>query len=90
MSEEEYFTEEELERIATNYEEMKVKLSDLLMDNDEIAKEFFDNNVEIANDKVEKILDLLTELVNSATGYEISEEEESEEDESEEEEKNEE
>ena len=35
MSEEEYFTEEELEEISDSYAELKEKLEELLIDNEE-------------------------------------------------------
>ena len=75
MSEEEYFTEEELEEIANSYEELKEKLEELLIDNEDIAETFFDGNAELANEKIEKLLDFLDELISNATGIEEAEDE---------------
>ena len=75
MSEEEYFTEEELEEIANSYEELKEKLEELLIDNEDIAETFFDGNAELANEKIEKLLDFLDELISNATGIEEVEDE---------------
>ena len=75
MSEEEYFTEEELEEIADSYSELKEKLEELLIDNEDIAETFFDSNVELANEKIEKLLDFLDELISNATGIEEAEDE---------------
>ena len=74
MSEEEYFTEEELEEIADNYSELKEKLEELLIDNEDVAETFFDGNAELANEKIEKLLDFLDELISNATGVEEVEE----------------
>ena len=74
MSEEEYFTEEELEEIADSYSELKEKLEDLLIDNEDVAETFFDGNAELANEKIEKLLDFLDELISNATGIEEVEE----------------
>ena len=75
MSEEEYFTDEELEEIANSYEELKEKLEELLIDNEDIAETFFDGNAELANEKIEKLLDFLDELISNATGIEEVEDE---------------
>ena len=75
MSEEEYFTDEELEEIANSYEELKEKLEELLIDNEDIAETFFDGNAELANEKIEKLLDFLDELISNATGIEEAEDE---------------
>ena len=75
MSEEEYFTDEELEEIANSYEELKEKLEELLIDNEDVAETFFDGDAELANDKIEKLLDFLDELISNATGIEESEDE---------------
>ena len=75
MSEEEYFTEEELEEIADSYSELKEKLEELLIDNEDVAETFFDSNVELANEKIEKLLDFLDELISNATGIEEAEDE---------------
>jgi hypothetical protein len=74
MSEEEYFTEEELEEIADSYSELKEKLEELLIDNEDVAETFFDGNAELANEKIEKLLDFLDELISNATGVEEVEE----------------
>jgi hypothetical protein len=74
MSEEEYFTEEELEEISDSYAELKEKLEDLLIDNEDVAETFFDGNAELANEKIEKLLDFLDELISNATGIEEVEE----------------
>ena len=74
MSEEEYFTEEELEEIADSYAELKEKLEELLIDNEDVAETFFDSNAELANEKIEKLLDFLDELISNATGVEEVEE----------------
>ena len=74
MSEEEYFTEEELEEISDSYSELKEKLEDLLIDNEDVAETFFDGNAELANEKIEKLLDFLDELISNATGIEEVEE----------------
>ena len=52
MSEEEYFTEEELEEISDSYAELKEKLEELLIDNEDVAETFFDGNAELANEKI--------------------------------------
>jgi hypothetical protein len=75
MSEEEYFTEEELEEISDSYSELKEKLEELLIDNEDVAETFFDSNVELANEKIEKLLDFLDELISNATGIEEAEDE---------------
>ena len=75
MSEEEYFTDEELEEIADSYAELKEKLEELLIDNEDVAETFFDSNVELANEKIEKLLDFLDELISNATGIEEAEDE---------------
>ena len=80
MSEEEYFTDEELEEIANSYEELKEKLEELLIDNEDVAETFFDGNAELANEKIEKLLDFLDELISNATGIEEVEEEAEDED----------
>ena len=80
MSEEEYFTDEELEEIANSYEELKEKLEELLIDNEDIAETFFDGNAELANEKIEKLLDFLDELISNATGIEEAEDEDEDED----------
>ena len=74
MSEEEYFTEEELEEIADSYAELKEKLEELLIDNEDVAETFFEGNAELANEKIEKLLDFLDELISNATGVEEVEE----------------
>jgi hypothetical protein len=74
MSEEEYFTEEELEEISDSYAELKEKLEELLIDNEDVAETFFDGNAELANEKIEKLLDFLDELISNATGVEEVEE----------------
>ena len=74
MSEEEYFTDEELEEIADSYAELKEKLEELLIDNEDVAETFFDSNAELANEKIEKLLDFLDELISNATGVEEVEE----------------
>ncbi len=74
MSEEEYFTEEELEEISDSYSELKEKLEELLIDNEDVAETFFDGNAELANEKIEKLLDFLDELISNATGIEEVEE----------------
>lgn len=74
MSEEEYFTEEELEEISDSYSELKEKLEELLIDNEDVAETFFDGNAELANEKIEKLLDFLDELISNATGVEEVEE----------------
>ena len=74
MSEEEYFTDEELEEIADSYAELKEKLEELLIDNEDVAETFFDGNAELANEKIEKLLDFLDELISNATGIEEVEE----------------
>jgi hypothetical protein len=74
MSEEEYFTEEELEEIADSYSELKEKLEELLIDNEDVAETFFEGNAELANEKIEKLLDFLDELISNATGVEEVEE----------------
>ena len=74
MSEEEYFTEEELEEISDSYSELKEKLEDLLIDNEDVAETFFEGNAELANEKIEKLLDFLDELISNATGVEEVEE----------------
>ena len=78
MSEEEYFTEEELEEIADSYSELKEKLEELLIDNEDVAETFFDGNAELANEKIEKLLDFLDELISNATGIEEVKEEDDE------------
>ena len=78
MSEEEYFTDEELEEIADSYSELKEKLEDLLIDNEDVAETFFDGNAELANEKIEKLLDFLDELISNATGVEEVKEEDDE------------
>jgi hypothetical protein len=80
MSEEEYFTDEELEEIANSYEELKEKLEELLIDNEDVAETFFDGNAELANKKIEKLLDFLDELISNATGIEEAEDEDEDED----------
>ena len=80
MSEEEYFTDEELEEIANSYEELKEKLEELLIDNEDIAETFFDGNAELANEEIEKLLDFLDELISNATGIEEAEDEDEDED----------
>ena len=80
MSEEEYFTDEELEEIANSYEGLKEKLEELLIDNEDVAETFFDGNAELANEKIEKLLDFLDELISNATGIEEVEEEAEDED----------
>ena len=75
MSEEEYFTDEELEEIADSYAELKEKLEELLIDNEDVAETFFDSNAELANEKIEKLLDFLDELISNATGVEEVKEE---------------
>ena len=80
MSEEEYFTEEELEEIADSYAELKEKLEELLIDNEDVAETFFDGNAELANEKIEKLLDFLDELISNATGIEEAEDEDEDED----------
>ena len=74
MSEEEYFTEEELEEISDSYAELKEKLEELLIDNEDVAETFFEGNAELANEKIEKLLDFLDELISNATGIEEVEE----------------
>ena len=74
MSEEEYFTEEELEEISDSYSELKEKLEELLIDNEDVAETFFEGNAELANEKIEKLLDFLDELISNATGIEEVEE----------------
>lgn len=74
MSEEEYFTEEELEEISDSYSELKEKLEELLIDNEDVAETFFEGNAELANEKIEKLLDFLDELISNATGVEEVEE----------------
>ena len=74
MSEEEYFTEEELEEISDSYAELKEKLEELLIDNEDVAETFFEGNAELANEKIEKLLDFLDELISNATGVEEVEE----------------
>ena len=74
MSEEEYFTDEELEEIADSYAELKEKLEELLIDNEDVAETFFEGNAELANEKIEKLLDFLDELISNATGVEEVEE----------------
>ncbi len=74
MSEEEYFTDEELEEISDSYSELKEKLEELLIDNEDVAETFFDGNAELANEKIEKLLDFLDELISNATGVEEVEE----------------
>ena len=64
MSEEEYFTDKELE--------------ELLIDNEDVAETFFDSNAELANEKIEKLLDFLDELISNATGVEEVKEEDDE------------
>ena len=78
MSEEEYFTEEELEEISDSYAELKEKLEELLIDNEDVAETFFDGNAELANEKIEKLLDFLDELISNATGIEEVKEEDDE------------
>ena len=78
MSEEEYFTEEELEEISDSYSELKEKLEELLIDNEDVAETFFDGNAELANEKIEKLLDFLDELISNATGIEEVKEEDDE------------
>ena len=78
MSEEEYFTDEELEEIADSYAELKEKLEELLIDNEDVAETFFDGNAELANEKIEKLLDFLDELISNATGIEEVKEEDDE------------
>lgn len=78
MSEEEYFTEEELEEISDSYAELKEKLEELLIDNEDVAETFFDGNAELANEKIEKLLDFLDELISNATGVEEVKEEDDE------------
>jgi hypothetical protein len=78
MSEEEYFTEEELEEIADSYSELKEKLEELLIDNEDVAETFFEGNAELANEKIEKLLDFLDELISNATGIEEVKEEDDE------------
>ena len=80
MSEEEYFTEEELEEISDSYSELKEKLEELLIDNEDVAETFFDGNAELANEKIEKLLDFLDELISNATGIEEAEDEDEDED----------
>ena len=80
MSDEEYFTDEELEEIANSYEELKEKLEELLIDNEDVAETFFDGNAELANKKIEKLLDFLDELISNATGIEEAEDEDEDED----------
>ena len=74
MSEEEYFTDEELEEISDSYSELKEKLEELLIDNEDVAETFFEGNAELANEKIEKLLDFLDELISNATGVEEVEE----------------
>ena len=78
MSEEEYFTEEELEEISDSYAELKEKLEELLIDNEDVAETFFEGNAELANEKIEKLLDFLDELISNATGVEEVKEEDDE------------
>ena len=78
MSEEEYFTDEELEEISDSYSELKEKLEELLIDNEDVAETFFDGNAELANEKIEKLLDFLDELISNATGVEEVKEEDDE------------
>ena len=78
MSEEEYFTDEELEEIADSYSELKEKLEELLIDNEDVAETFFEGNAELANEKIEKLLDFLDELISNATGIEEVKEEDDE------------
>ena len=78
MSEEEYFTEEKLEEIADSYSELKEKLEELLIDNEDVAETFFEGNAELANEKIEKLLDFLDELISNATGIEEVKEEDDE------------
>ena len=78
MSEEEYFTEEELEEISDSYSELKEKLEELLIDNEDVAETFFDGSAELANEKIEKLLDFLDELISNATGVEEVKEEDDE------------
>ena len=78
MSEEEYFTEEELEEISDSYAELKEKLEELLIDNEDVAETFFEGNAELANEKIEKLLDFLDELISNATGIEEVKEEDDE------------
>ena len=78
MSEEEYFTEEELEEISDSYSELKEKLEELLIDNEDVAETFFEGNAELANEKIEKLLDFLDELISNATGIEEVKEEDDE------------
>ena len=78
MSEEEYFTDKELEEISDSYAELKEKLEDLLMDDKDVAETFFDGNAELANEKIEKLLDFLDELISNATGVEEVKEEDDE------------
>ena len=78
MSEEEYFTEEELEEISDSYSELKEKLEELLIDNEDVAETFFEGNAELANEKIEKLLDFLDELISNATGVEEVKEEDDE------------
>ena len=78
MSEEEYFTDEELEEISDSYSELKEKLEELLIDNEDVAETFFEGNAELANEKIEKLLDFLDELISNATGIEEVKEEDDE------------
>ena len=78
MSEEEYFTDKELEEISDSYAELKEKLEDLLMDDKDVAETFFEGNAELANEKIEKLLDFLDELISNATGVEEVKEEDDE------------
>ena len=73
MSEEEYFTDKELEEIHDSYQELKGKLEELLIDNEDVAGTFFDGDVDLANKKIEKILDFLDEIIAEATGMETEE-----------------
>lgn len=79
MSEEEYFTDDELEEIHDSYQELKEKLEELLIDNEDVAGTFFDGDVDLANKKIEKLLDFLDEIIAEATGMEEVEETETEE-----------
>ena len=67
-------TEEELEEISDSYSELKEKLEELLIDNEDVAETFFEGNAELANEKIEKLLDFLDELISNATGVEEVEE----------------
>jgi hypothetical protein len=79
MSEGEYFTDDELEEIHNSYQELKGKLEELLIDNEDVAGTFFDGDIDLANKKIEKLLDFLDEIIAEATGMEEVEETETEE-----------